>query len=194
MFVYGGELGYEYRINNRWGAIGNALFSTGSTNKSQTSSAGSISVLVDHQRVSEYGASLGAKYYIGNFFVSGAVGYSRYDQTLSGKYDYPGIDPADGTYQEGKTTKYGVYQNYGIGYQIPLKNGNNLAIFMKGYNTGDWNMATGNFILSGDEFSLYERFNSGAGVHYPRHSYYVLIIHVKPGSPNGAIASKGVFF
>jgi len=143
LFVYGGELGYEYRINNRWSAIANVMISTGSTNDPKTSYAGSTSVTVDHLRVNEYAFSVGVKYYIGNFYVSGGIGYGRYDKISSGRYDYPGIDPANAAWQEGKISKNGIYQNYEIGYKIPSKGRNNLEIFMKGYGTRDANVAAG---------------------------------------------------
>lgn len=143
IFVYGGEVGYEYRLNNRWSAIGNAMFSTGSTNSLKTLSAGTTSLMVNHQRVNEYAVSLGIKYYIGNFYVSGGIGYGKYEQISEGRYDYPGIEPSNATPKEGTMTRNGIYQNYEIGYSIPLKNQNNLQIFMKGYGTRDMNLGTG---------------------------------------------------
>lgn len=143
LFVYGGELGYEYRINNRWSAIANVMFSTGSTNDPKKSYAGTTSLTVDHLRVNEYAFSVGVKYYIGNFYVSGGIGYGYYDKISSGWYDYPGIDPANATRQEGKISENGIYQNYEMGYKIPLKSRNNLEIFIKGYGTHDANVVTG---------------------------------------------------
>lgn len=143
IFVYGGEMGYEYRLNNRWSLVGNVVFSTGSTNNAKRYYAGSTLMIVDHQRVNEYGVGFGAKYYIGKFNVSGGLGYGRYDQTLRGRYDYPGIEPANAATQDATTSKYGMYQNFALGYSIPLENQNTLKIFMKGYGTRDLNIATG---------------------------------------------------
>ncbi|RQO75612.1 hypothetical protein DBR43_09755 [Pedobacter sp. KBW06] len=138
-FVYGGELSYEYRFNNRWSLTAGAMISTGSKDNPKKFNGPDFSLKPNHIRVIEYGLNLGAKYYIGNFYLAAGFGIGRNSQKLT----YPGSVSPDGLRQEGKYLTNGLFQSYGIGYQIPLKNKSSLEIFMKAYGTRDLNVATG---------------------------------------------------
>ncbi len=133
IFIYGAELGYEYSISSNWSATGNMMYTTGSTNTPKKFSPINPTLQPNEQSMTDYSVNLGVKYYIGNFYISGGMGYGMQEQKLS----------FAGNNQDVKTSKNRFYQSLGVGYRIQLKNQNNLEIFMKSFGANDLNVVTG---------------------------------------------------
>ena len=72
---------------------------------------------------------IGVKYYIGKFYLS--ADFSCQDAYLTVNYQYSGTGSK---YNYGTIASSGFYQGYGIGYQLTLKKGDNIAFFAKGAN------------------------------------------------------------
>jgi len=116
--VYGAEIGYEYRLNKRLGLT--AGMNIAYTQKNYAAN-GSVTPKLKFLQNAIYG---GAKYYLGQVYISADLGYEdSYKTNISGD---KGISYSYGTYATNS-----FYQAYGIGYQLPLKKGDNLEFFAK---------------------------------------------------------------
>ncbi|WP_132529749.1 hypothetical protein [Pedobacter psychrotolerans] len=128
--VYGAEVGYEYRLNKSWGFT--AGINIAYTQKNADGSTNMISNGVSQFRNMKFlqnSIYAGAKYYVGRFYLSADLGYQDAYSTTNFTYQGAGSSYNNGTYATN-----GLYQAYGLGYQLPLKKGDNIEFFAKGAN------------------------------------------------------------
>ncbi|MCX2432543.1 MULTISPECIES: autotransporter outer membrane beta-barrel domain-containing protein [unclassified Pedobacter] len=128
--VYGAEVGYEYRLNKNWGLT--AGVNIAYTQKNADGSTNMVSNGVSqfkNMKFLQNAIYAGAKYYIGRFYLSADLGYQEAYSTTN--YTYQG---AGSSYNNGTSATNGFYQAYGLGYQLPLKKGDNIEFFAKGSN------------------------------------------------------------
>jgi outer membrane receptor protein involved in Fe transport len=123
--VYGAELGYEFRLNKKWGF-------TAGTNIAYTQKNYQGDNIITQNQIKKllqnafYG---GAKYYLGQFYLSTEFGLENTYSTLLVDYD-----GKENTYFYDKAKSNSFYHAYGFGYQLPLKKGDNLEFFAKAAN------------------------------------------------------------
>lgn len=113
--VFGGGIGYEYRPYQRWGFVANLNYDFTRSDESSTwhvDIPGVAGNKADYWGQEMYSASLGARHYFGRFFVGASFG-------LAHERNWVKMD--DGV-RSAANTRYGFYQHYYAGYQIPLKN------------------------------------------------------------------------
>jgi len=72
-----------------------------------------------------YSASLGARYYVGSFYLGGALGYA---------YEYGESQMENGSTIKGGSTN-SLYSSLGVGYQAPLRNGDLLEMELGSFGT-----------------------------------------------------------
>lgn len=128
--LYGGGIGYEFRLNKKWGFTANANLNMGieeKTNSTSTNQDGSNVINISNNNV-----SIGSKYYLNRFYISANFGYGEERQRLK-------FDDSRATRWE---SKRGFYQAYAVGYQIPLQQ-NTLEVFASGGGINDLNITTG---------------------------------------------------
>lgn len=127
--VFGAEIGYEFRLSKHWGftsGLSLAYIQKNKPNIGYIVSNGSVTPANDI-KIWQNALYAGTKYYIGRFYLSAELGYQEEYQTINFPYTSSGS-----SYNYGTTAKNGFYQAYGLGYQIPLKKGDNMEIFAKG--------------------------------------------------------------
>lgn len=112
--TYGAGLMYEYRPFQKFGFTAGLAYERMRTDVSDHfyGNFGGLPVYGDVWIHHVYSLSAGARYYMGGFYLGGAlgVGLDKGHTTLS-----------DGTISDGGHA-YGLYKNMAAGYQIPLKN------------------------------------------------------------------------
>jgi len=118
--VYGAEVGYEFRLNQKWGFT--AGINIAYTQKNYPA-YGSVTPKQKFLQNAMFG---GAKYYLGKFYISAELGYEDAYRTNTSKDAATDVSYSYGTYATNS-----LYQAYGIGYQLPLKKGDNLEFFTK---------------------------------------------------------------
>ncbi|QNN43641.1 hypothetical protein [Pedobacter roseus] len=138
--VFGGEVGYEFRLNKHWGFT--AAMNLGYIQKNNPeigyiNSDGSITQAKNIKTL-QNALYAGAKYYIGRFYLSAELGYQEEYQTTNFPYTSSGSSYNHGTYATN-----GFYQAYGLGYQIPLRKGDNIEIFAKGSGANNTSFTAG---------------------------------------------------
>ncbi len=134
--VYGGGLNYEYRPFKRWGFLAGLNYDFTKTDQSHimnTGAPGVTSTNADYWGLSMYSASLGARHYIGRFFIGASFGLA-YERSWAKMDD--GVRTAAGE-------RYGLYQHYYGGYQLPLKNGHYLEFIGGAFGAGDLKVGAG---------------------------------------------------
>lgn len=121
-FTYGADLSYEYWPFEKWGFTAGLSYERTRSDLSGTWSGydgEKMATGLGHWDQNLYTASLGARRYFGNLFVGAAFGL--------------GYETGVTTFEEGAEVKskdrYGFYQNYSVGYQVPLANKNKLEFF-----------------------------------------------------------------
>ncbi|SEL06989.1 hypothetical protein [Parapedobacter koreensis] len=112
--AYGGGLMYEYRPFQKFGFTAALMYER--TRKDVSGDfwgdLNGVPIYGDVRVHQEYSLNVGARYYMGGFYLATAlgVGYDDYYTNLS-----------DGSTSDGGHA-YGLYKSLGAGYQIPLKN------------------------------------------------------------------------
>lgn len=127
--VYGAEVGYEYRFNKKWGLTAGGNIAYTQKNNPAIYDAGNGNKQAVNSKLLQNAFYIGAKYYIGRFYLSADFGYQDAYSTVNYKHNGTGS-----SYNYGTTASSGFYQSYGIGYQLPLKKGDNIEFFAKGAN------------------------------------------------------------
>jgi len=130
--VFGAEIGYEFRVNKHWGFTAGTNIAYSQKNAPDIFNVNNGIVQAKNLKVLQNAIYAGAKYYIGRFFISADLGYQDAYSTTNYKYTYTGS-----SYNFGTNGSSGFYQAYGLGYQIPLKKGDNIDFFAKGANGND---------------------------------------------------------
>ncbi|WP_316850480.1 hypothetical protein [Pedobacter agri] len=127
--VYGAEVGYEFRLNKHLGLTGGLNIAYTQKNNPAIYDGNNGGNQAINSKLLQNAFYAGAKYYIGNFYVSADFGYQDAYLTINHKYLGTGSSYNYGTYASN-----GFYRAYGLGYQMPLKKGDNIEIFTKGSN------------------------------------------------------------
>lgn len=108
--AYGAELMYEYKPFKRFGFIAGLSYQQTRKNLSSVDfSTTGTGVLIHNQ----YAVALGTRYYLNSFYLGGALGLA---------YEYGKTKMDDGTTFKGGDI-YSLYKAVGMGYQLPLRNG-----------------------------------------------------------------------
>lgn len=119
--AYGADLNYEYRPFEKWGFTAGLSYELTHTDVSGTlfMSGSETDTRPDHWNQNLYTSSVGARYYMGSLFLGAAFGL--------------GFEKGVTTFKDGSKARsadrYGFYQNYSIGYQIPLANQNKFEFY-----------------------------------------------------------------
>lgn len=122
-FVYGAGLLYEYRPFGNFGLTGNFLYER--TTKDIDDIYDEPSLLGDVWIHETYALSLLARFYMSRFYVAGSAGVGH----DNGYFILQNGQTADGG------SAYGLFKDFGAGYQIPLKNGDELEIELNIFGT-----------------------------------------------------------
>lgn len=130
--VYGGGVNYEYRPFKNWGFTAGLNYEFTKSDYGFDYWTGQATEKLGDQQQHLYSASAGARYYLGRFFVGAAfgLGYERSMVTL---------DDLKGTTSE----RYGLYQHYYMGYQIPLSNNHRIEIVGGAFGSGSLKVGGG---------------------------------------------------
>ncbi len=120
--TYGGNANYEYRINKNWGltaGVGYELTRTDQSDIWVLIVPGTDNTNGDHWNQALYTANAGARYYLGKLFLGASfgLGFEKSTTVMEDGYKYKSAD------------RYGFYQNYTVGYQIPLNNKSSLEVY-----------------------------------------------------------------
>ncbi|MET0570229.1 MAG: hypothetical protein ABWZ79_02285 [Pedobacter agri] len=127
--VYGAEVGYELRINKHWGLTAGLNIAYTQKDKPAIYDGNNGGKQAINSKLLQNAFYAGAKYYIGKFYLSADFGYQDAYSTINHQYMGTGS-----SYNYGTNASNGFYQAYGLGYQIPLKKGDNIELFTKGTN------------------------------------------------------------
>ena len=148
--VYGAELGYEYRLNKHWGFTAgiNIAYTQKNGNASDFGSSAGLTQ-VKNYKLLQNALYAGAKYYLGGFYLSADFGYQEAYETTN--YLYKG---AGSSYNNRTYATNSFYQAYGLGYQSPLKKGDNIEFFAKGSNGNGYTSYVAGFRYN---FGLFRR-------------------------------------
>ncbi len=127
--VYGGGIGYEYRPVQNWGFVANLNYDftrTDEPNRLHLQIPDIAGKKAKYWGQEMYSASLGARYYIKRFFVGASFGLA-YEKNWG---------ELEGGSRTDTKTRYGFYQNYYAGYQIPLKDNSCIEIIANASGAG----------------------------------------------------------
>ncbi|MDN3586736.1 hypothetical protein QWY86_08670 [Pedobacter aquatilis] len=127
--VYGAEIGYEFRLNKNWGFTAGANIAYTQKNNPEIFDLGNNGQKAVNSKLLQNAFYAGAKYYLGRFYISADFGYQDAYNTINHKYSGTGS-----SYSYGTIATNGFYQAYGLGYQLPLKKGDNIEFYAKGAN------------------------------------------------------------
>lgn len=127
--IFGGEIGYEFRLNKNFGLTAGANVGYTQKNNPLIYDGNNGGVQAINSKLFQYSFHGGGKYYFGRLYLSADLGYQETFSTINFKYKGTGS-----SYNNGKTGSVGFYQAYGIGYQLPLKKGDNIELFTRGSN------------------------------------------------------------
>lgn len=132
--IFGGEIGYEFRLSKNFGLTAGANVGYTQKNNPLIYEMGNGGAQALNSKLFQYSFHGGAKYYIGRLYLSADFGYQETTNTINFKYQWSGS-----SYNTGKYGKVGFYQAYGIGYQIPLTKGDNIEVFTRFSNANSYN-------------------------------------------------------
>jgi len=128
--IYGAEVGYEYRLNKNWGFTAGMNIAYSQKNNPYYYDGNDISMpRANNHKLLQNAIYAGAKYYIRNFYVSADFGYQDAYNTINYQFQGTGSN-----YNYGTFAYNDFYHSYGLGYQLPLKKGDNIDFFAKGSN------------------------------------------------------------
>lgn len=131
--LFGADAGYEYRLGKHWALTAAFSLGYGRRNNPRIFDGNNNDTRAQNLEIWQSALHGGVKYYFNRFYVTAGFGAGDENE----KVNYPN------NYNYGTYSQSGLYQTYGLGYQLPLKKGNNLEIFMKGFGVRDLNVATG---------------------------------------------------